>query len=141
MIDYSLSSASVEAPLSQHRSSVTAGNRVSCYIMNENAVKYINYGMYTGVILLYSPSCQAPAWKELIARKLLLSIRTAACATREVGCKASGPVSDRASPPSVGAVGYLDEDLDDIVADAVAALAVIAGSSGVLYPGAAVQAK
>lgn len=97
----------------------------------------------SGFYILILPF-QAPAWKEIIARKLLLSIRTAACAIREVGCKASPGHSEspfRTTSPSVDAVGCLDEDLTDIVADAVAASAVIAGSSGVLYPGAVVQVK
>lgn len=77
-------------------------------------------------------------WKELIARKLLLSIRTAASFIRDTpsGVGMSGSPTD---PPFPGPVGGVLQD--GIMSDAVAALAIIAGSSGVLYPGAAVRSK
>ncbi|CAM9107710.1 unnamed protein product, partial [Ectocarpus fasciculatus] len=82
-----------------------------------------------------------PAWKERIARKLLLSIRTAASSIRASsaspdvdGPRTGFPCSPSPSPPT-------GQALPDVISDAVAALAIIAGGSGVLYPGAKVQSK
>eukprot|EP00903_Cladosiphon_okamuranus_P019656 g18070.t4 len=78
------------------------------------------------------------AWKELIARKLLLSIRTAASVVRaSPGMAGTRNDSDSRclSPSPMG------QALVDVISDAVAALAIIAGGSGVLYPGAKVQSK
>lgn len=66
-----------------------------------------------------------------------MSIRTAASSVRELSHGATAPTSPADpvfSPPS-------GRGLRDVISDAVAALAIIAGSSGVLYPGAAVQSK
>ncbi|CAM9591597.1 unnamed protein product, partial [Scytosiphon promiscuus] len=74
-----------------------------------------------------------PAWKERIARKLLLSIRTAASTIRNTD--ADGARTETTCLPATG------QALPSVMSDAVAALAIISGGSGVLYPGAKVQSK
>lgn len=77
---------------------------------------------------------QEAAWKEQIARMLLVYIRTAASSVRELSNDATSPTLTDPNIPAPSVRG-----LRDVISDAVGALAIIAGSSGVLYPGAAVQ--
>lgn len=80
---------------------------------------------------------QEPAWRELIARTLSVSIRTAASAIRDIPARAVSSSLSIDDPPAT----LSGQALQDIMSDAVAAVAIIAGSSGVLYPGAVVQSR
>lgn len=80
-------------------------------------------------------SCdQEPAWKEQIARTLLVSIRMAASAIRDTSSTLA-----LSSPVDFSQVTPSGQTMEDIMSDAVAAVAIIAGGSGVLYPGVTVQ--
>ncbi|CAM9363904.1 unnamed protein product, partial [Discosporangium mesarthrocarpum] len=85
-----------------------------------------------------------PAWKELIARTLLVCIRNASNAIHEQSVyHGDRPLEadKEGSPSTQDTTGLTGHAMEEILCNAIAALAIITGSSGMLYPGVRVRSK
>ncbi|CAM9123344.1 unnamed protein product [Choristocarpus tenellus] len=80
-----------------------------------------------------------PSWKELIARTILGTIRSACSLVSKSTVSKSPMDSGIAATSEVQDSGPSKKSNEEVLANAAAALAIISGSSGVLYPGTAVR--